>query len=77
MRRKACHTPQSLPTEGPRCVPRSLVFRNACNAAAYSAAFVDMLNSMRFGHLTPETVAAFTQLSRKVTYDDGIDPTDL
>ncbi|KAI0733984.1 hypothetical protein C8Q72DRAFT_771378, partial [Fomitopsis betulina] len=40
-------------------------------------AFVDMLNSMRFGHLTPETVAAFTQLSRKVTYDDGIDPTDL
>ncbi|EPT04425.1 hypothetical protein FOMPIDRAFT_1093749, partial [Fomitopsis schrenkii] len=40
-------------------------------------AFVDMLNSMRFGHLTPETVTTFMQLSRKVTYDDGIDPTDL
>ena len=41
------------------------------------AAFVDMLNSMRLGQLTPETVDVFMRLSRKVTYEDGIDPTDL
>ncbi|TFY70117.1 hypothetical protein EVJ58_g60 [Rhodofomes roseus] len=49
------------------CVGRPVVLRP----------FVDMLNSMRFGHLTPETIVEFKKLSRKVTYDDGIDPTDL
>lgn len=36
-----------------------------------------MLNAMRYGHLEPETVQKFQQLSRPVKYDDGIEPTDL
>jgi ATP-dependent DNA helicase PIF1 len=39
--------------------------------------FVDMLNAMRFGELDPSTVAAFKNLSRKVHYTDGIEPTEL
>ncbi|KAF8656392.1 hypothetical protein AX16_002577 [Volvariella volvacea WC 439] len=39
--------------------------------------FVDMLNSMRFGQLTPAAINAFSKLSRKVQYDDGIEPTEL
>ncbi|GJE87831.1 ATP-dependent DNA helicase PIF1 [Phanerochaete sordida] len=39
--------------------------------------FVDMLNAMRFGKLLPETIEAFKKLSRRVTYTDNIEPTDL
>lgn len=39
--------------------------------------FVDMLNAMRYGNLTPEASARFYALSREVTYDDGIEPTEL
>ncbi|RXK41952.1 hypothetical protein M231_00673 [Tremella mesenterica] len=39
--------------------------------------FVDMLNEMRFGRLTPESIKAFQSLSRQVKYDDGIEPTEL
>ena len=41
------------------------------------AAFVDMLNAMRFGQLSPEMIQAFRGLSREVTYSDGIEPTEL
>ncbi|EGO28447.1 hypothetical protein SERLADRAFT_458857, partial [Serpula lacrymans var. lacrymans S7.9] len=40
-------------------------------------AFVDMLNSMRFGKLDPKSVEAFRKLSRPVKYTDGIGPTQL
>ncbi|CDO75871.1 hypothetical protein BN946_scf184672.g4 [Trametes cinnabarina] len=40
-------------------------------------AFVDMLNAMRFGHVTPDIVTAFTKLDRPLRYTDGIDPTEL
>ncbi|KAH6916795.1 hypothetical protein BKA70DRAFT_1091185, partial [Coprinopsis sp. MPI-PUGE-AT-0042] len=40
-------------------------------------AFVDMLNEMRFGKMQPSTIQAFKSLSRKVTYSDGIEPTEL
>ncbi|RDB29689.1 ATP-dependent DNA helicase PIF1 [Hypsizygus marmoreus] len=40
-------------------------------------AFVDMLNAMRFGEMNSKTVSAFTGLTRKVTYSDGIEPTEL
>ncbi|KAF5377180.1 hypothetical protein D9615_006334 [Tricholomella constricta] len=40
-------------------------------------AFVDMLNTMRFGQMDAKTTAAFSTLSRKVEYADGIDPTEL
>ncbi|TFY83127.1 hypothetical protein EWM64_g883 [Hericium alpestre] len=39
--------------------------------------FVDMLNSMRFGQLTPDAIDKFRNLSRPLVYDDGIEPTEL
>ena len=41
------------------------------------AAFVDMLNAMRFGKLDAKTTQAFKALSRPVVYTDGIEPTEL
>ncbi|KAJ3556482.1 hypothetical protein NM688_g2009 [Phlebia brevispora] len=40
-------------------------------------AFVDMLNSMRFGQLTPPAIKTFRDLSREVVYNDGLVPTEL
>ena len=39
--------------------------------------FVDMLNEMRFGRLTPSSIAKFRSLSRAIEYDDGLDATEL
>ncbi|KAK8850592.1 hypothetical protein IAR55_004511 [Kwoniella newhampshirensis] len=39
--------------------------------------FVDMLNEMRFGRLSPQSIAAFKQLARNIEYTDGIEPTEL
>ncbi|KAI0336180.1 hypothetical protein GY45DRAFT_1238914 [Cubamyces sp. BRFM 1775] len=39
--------------------------------------FVDMLNAMRYGRMNAETTKAFRDLSRPVTYTDGIEPTEL
>ena len=36
-----------------------------------------MLNEMRFGALTNDTIAKFRNLDRRVTYNDGIEPTEL
>jgi hypothetical protein len=36
-----------------------------------------MLNEMRFGKMKTSTIQAFKSLSRKVTYTDGIEPTEL
>ncbi|KAF8221763.1 hypothetical protein L208DRAFT_656508 [Tricholoma matsutake] len=36
-----------------------------------------MLNDMRFGRVNAKTTEAFKALSRKVTYTDGIEPTEL
>ena len=36
-----------------------------------------MLNEMRFGVMSSETIAAFTKLSRPIHYTDGIDPCAL
>jgi ATP-dependent DNA helicase PIF1 len=36
-----------------------------------------MLNEMRLGKITNETVAAFRKLSRKITYEDNLDATEL
>lgn len=41
------------------------------------AEFVDMLNSMRRGIITPEITERMNRLSRDVVYPDGIEPTDL
>ncbi|KAI0662490.1 PIF1-like helicase-domain-containing protein, partial [Cubamyces menziesii] len=42
-----------------------------------SPEFVDMLNAMRYGRMNAETTKAFRDLSREVTYTDGIEPTEL
>lgn len=47
-----------------------------CNRAAPSE-FVDMLNEMRFGNLSKESIAKFHKLKRQPIYNDGIDPTEL
>ncbi|KAJ3714015.1 hypothetical protein DFJ43DRAFT_885368 [Lentinula guzmanii] len=36
-----------------------------------------MLNEMRFGTMSESTTRAFKALSRSVTYDDGVQPTEL
>jgi hypothetical protein len=41
------------------------------------AEFVDMLNSIRRGIITPEITERMNQLSRDIVYPDGIEPTDL
>lgn len=39
--------------------------------------FIDILNNMRFGKVTPHAEQRLRQLSRKISYADGIEPTDL
>lgn len=39
--------------------------------------FIDMLNEMRFGNLSKESVVKFGKLKRQPKYDDGLDPTEL
>ncbi|WVN85357.1 uncharacterized protein L203_100502 [Cryptococcus depauperatus CBS 7841] len=39
--------------------------------------FVDMLNEMRFGRLSPQSIASFKALARPLKFDDGIEPTVL
>jgi ATP-dependent DNA helicase PIF1 len=36
-----------------------------------------MLNEMRFGRLTPQSITEFQKLSREIIYTDGIEPTEL
>ncbi len=36
-----------------------------------------MLNEMRLGRITNETVASFKKLSRKIQYEDSLDATEL
>ena len=68
------HPPSSLPSRQPRwgrCVPTPTTLYSSL------AEFVDMLNSMRRGIVTPEITERMNQLSRDVDYPDGIEPTDL
>ncbi len=39
--------------------------------------FVDMLNEMRFGRLSEESIAKFRRLSRDIVYEDGLGATEL
>jgi ATP-dependent DNA helicase PIF1 len=43
----------------------------------YLSAFVKMLNEMRFGTLTAQSIARFESLRTARRYDDGIEPTSL
>ena len=39
--------------------------------------FANMLNEMRLGKITNDTIAAFRKLSRKIDYDDNLEATEL
>lgn len=39
--------------------------------------FANMLNDMRLGKITDDTVRAFRKLSRKIQYDDDLEATEL
>ena len=39
--------------------------------------FVDMLNEMRFGRLSAQSVARFRSLEREIVYEDGLGATEL
>lgn len=45
--------------------------------ALLSAAFVNILNEMRMGRASKEAIETLTKLSRKVHYEDGVEPTCL
>ena len=51
--------------------------RGAPADARSRAAFVDMLNAMRYGQMDAAATRAFRALEREVKYDDGIEPTEL
>jgi ATP-dependent DNA helicase PIF1 len=36
-----------------------------------------MLNEMRLGKITNDTIAAFRKLSRRIDYDDNLEATEL
>ncbi|KAF9455001.1 hypothetical protein P691DRAFT_9274 [Macrolepiota fuliginosa MF-IS2] len=39
--------------------------------------FANMLNEMRYGKMQESTVKIFQSLARNVTYNDGIEPSEL
>ena len=39
--------------------------------------FIDMLNEMRFGRMSPSTIQEFRNLDREPECDDGIEVTEL
>lgn len=39
--------------------------------------FIDMLNEMRCGRLTLQSILKFRSLSREIEYGDGLGPTEL
>jgi hypothetical protein len=43
----------------------------------FKAVFANMLNEMRLGKITNETVSAFRKLSRRIDYEDEICATEL
>lgn len=61
-------------------LPLTLLFHPLASSTHVSSpilAFVNMLNEIRMGRVSSEANATFTKLSRKVHYDDGVEPTSL
>ena len=54
-----------------------LVHGDTAPRADHHQAFVGMLNEMRFGALSSQSIQRFKQLSRPIEYEDGPDPTKL
>ena len=64
---------ESLPSEGSGCV--MILTQDSCIETV--AEFVDMLNEMRFGRLSEQSIKKFYSLSRPIEYEDGLGPTEL
>ncbi|OCH92732.1 hypothetical protein OBBRIDRAFT_726307, partial [Obba rivulosa] len=62
-------------TSWPKCVGSPVMLKKVFRQK--DQAFVDMLNSMRYGNLDPGIISKFRKLQRQVKYDDGIEPTEL
>ncbi|GJE85923.1 ATP-dependent DNA helicase PIF1 [Phanerochaete sordida] len=58
-----------------RCIEKPMVLKTVFRQKELK--FVDYLNQLRMGEVTPEALAFFQRLSRPVTYGDGIRPTEL
>lgn len=53
------------------------MFADAREVSDGVSEFANVLNEMRVGRLTPESIALFRKLSRPVHYDDDIEATEL
>ena len=73
LHREASSTNPSVPTKRERFEGFSRILL----ILSRSLEFVDILNGMRFGQLTSQAAQKFMQLSRPVSYDDGIEPTEM
>lgn len=58
-----------------RCMGRPVVLRHVFRQK--DEAFVGMLNEMRMGSMSFETITAFQKLGRPIVYVDGIEPAEL
>lgn len=59
-----------------RAITRTITLKQVFRQKGDSE-LIDMLNALRCGSLDQEMIAKFHLLSRKVTYTDGIEPTEL
>ncbi len=78
-------TPRSTtPSGSPRCSARKIQVGDAIglhpadvNADVGLAEFAQMLNEMRLGRISEQTVQSFKSLSRPIQSDDGLEVTEL
>lgn len=71
---------KSIPTAGREYVDRVMFSSTTAHhhdSFSVFLAFVKMLNEMRFGTLTAQSIAKFESLRTPRRYDDGIEPTSL
>ncbi|KAL4244565.1 ATP-dependent DNA helicase [Abortiporus biennis] len=58
-----------------RCIGRPVILTKVFRQKDQD--FIDMLNAMRYGHVSKDTDVKFKHLARTVVYEDGIEPSEL